>query len=134
MLMAGIGEETLHIVSHLLHRELRVGRWQGEHLMSESLHGSCFVDIDVGRVGGDDALARSEQCVDHRGVGLCAADEKVNLSVTHLTGVSDLLLGQLTVGVVAVAAGLLVVGVDETVQDFGLHSIVIIAFKRNHSA
>ena len=134
MLMAGIGKEALHIVNYLLSRELRVGRGQGEYLVSESLHGTSLVHVDVCHVCGNDALARSEQRVDHRGVGLCAADEEVDFSVTHLAGVPDLFLGLLAVGVVAVATGLLVVGVEEPVQDFGLYAIVIIAFKRNHIA
>ena len=134
MLMAGIGKETLHIVSHLLRREFRVGRGQGEYLMPESLHGAGLVHVDVCHVCGNDALARSEQRVDHRSVGLCAADEEVDFSVTHLAGVPDLFLSLLAVGVVAVATGLLVIGVEEAVQDFGLHAIVIIAFKRNHIA
>ena len=134
MLMAGIGKETLHIVSHLLRREFRVGRGQGEYLMPECLHGASLVHVDVCHVGGNDTLARSEQSVDHRGVGLCATDEEVDVRVAHLTGVTDLFFGLVAVGVVAVATGLLVIGVEEAVQDFGLHAIVIIAFKRNHIA
>ena len=129
VLMAGIVKETLHIGSQLLRRELSIGRGQGKHLVSEGLHSSSLMHVDMCHFGSDDALTRSEQGVDHRRIGLCAANKEVDLCRTHLAGLPNLFFSLLTIGVIAVAGSLLLVRLNHPLQNLGLHPVVIIAFK-----
>jgi hypothetical protein len=57
-------------------RELAVGRFRGENLVSGGFDRARLVDVDVPRVRGDDRVVRPQGAGDGHEVRLCAATRK----------------------------------------------------------
>ena len=83
-------------------------------------------------LGGNNALVRSEQHIDHRRVGLRAAHQQEHIRVRRLAGLADKLLGTLGVRVGAVAGLRLHIGIDERLQHRRVCAVGIIVVEREH--
>ncbi len=86
--------------------ELPVGAGHRQDLVAGGLDGPGLVDVDVAAGGGDDPLVGAQGGGDHRGVGLGAPHEKVDVQGLVLTQGPDPLPGLGAVDVLPVAGGL----------------------------
>ena len=112
--------------------DLPVLGWQREHLVAAGLDGSCLMDVDVPRLGTQGSLVGPEDRGNHGGVGLGASHQKLHRRLRGLTGLADELPGVVTVGVQAVARCLLQIGLHQSLQNFGVGPLPVVAFKPNH--
>ena len=86
--------------------ELPVGAGHRQDLVAGGLDGPGLVDVDVAAGGGDDPLVGAQGGGDHRGVGLGAPHEKVDVQGLVLTQGPDPGPGLGAVCVLPVAGGL----------------------------
>ena len=100
--------------------------------MAAKLDGARLVAGDMAGLGGNDALIRREQHVNHRRVGLRAAHQKKYVGIGGLAGLADQLLGTLGVRVGTVAGLRLHVGVDERLQHRRMCAVGIVVIEREH--
>ena len=121
------GLDQMHVLvplqdgSDLLRGDLAVGTGGDlEDLVAGGLHGAHLVAVDMGGVGGDDALPGPQEGGDGGEVGLSAADEELYLSLGALTQIPDQRLGPIAVGVIAVADVALQVGLGQSGEDLGM--------------
>ena len=104
----------------------------GEHLVAAKLDGARLVAGNVAGLGGNHALVRREQHVNHRRVGLRAAHQQKYVGIGSLTGLADQLLGALGMRIGAVAGLRLHVGVDERLQYRRVCAVGIVVVEREH--
>ena len=62
--------------------------------MSAEFDGTGLMDCDVSRVGAENALIGAEQCIDHGGIRLGAADEEIDARLRSTAGFADLIPGR----------------------------------------
>ena len=91
-----------------------------------------LVDVDVAALGGEHAVVRAQQRIEHDLVGLRAADEEEDLRLRAADGSADLLFGLLAVTVRAVARKLLKISLIQALQDFRVSALGIIVDKGQH--
>ena len=91
----------------LLRCDLALLPRQREHFVAGGLHRAGLVDVDMAGVGAEHALIGPQQGGDHRQVGLGAPGQKVDGTLRGGAGLPDQRGGPGTVGVGAVAWGLL---------------------------
>ena len=101
--------------------------------MAAGLNGAGLVDVDVAVLGAQHALIGFQQSCDDGGIGLGAAHEKVYRRVGTAHGVPDERARPVTVGVKAVAAGLLIVGFGQSGEHLGMGALRIITEKKIQS-
>ena len=124
-----IAEKAFHILREHFRRHFAVFPLQRNHLMSESLNGSGFVDFDMPSVDGQCAFAAHQQGINDHRIGLRAAHEESHVSIFNAHGLSDFLFCRNGVDIKAVTAAFLFVRLGKTLQDFRQHAVVIVAFK-----
>ena len=132
MLVALVFVEHLDIVLEILGVHLALVTGDGEHLVTAKLDGTRLVAGDVAGLGGNNALVRSEQHVDYRGVGLRTTHQQEHVGVRRLAGLADELLGTLGVRVGTVAGLRLHVGIDECLQHRRVRTVGIVVVEREH--
>ena len=87
------------------------------------------MDIDVGRFHSKDTFVRGQHTVNDRGIGLCSAWEKINVSRRAVAGLTNLTLGLLAPFVKTIRRTLEFIGFYEVLEDKRMCSIVVVAFK-----
>lgn len=50
-----------------------------QYLVAIKFNGTSLMHADMSRISGNHALIRSQQCIDHHGIGLRAADQELDL-------------------------------------------------------
>ena len=100
-----------------------------EHLVSRVFDGTCLVEADVSRFGGNYALVSGKHGGDHYGIALCAAREEPYVGIGATASRLDLFLCRVAVFVYAVARESLEIGFGQSAQNFGMRAHYVIAFK-----
>ena len=93
--------------------QLAVPLGQRQHLVATEFDGPGLVHGDVAGLGSHHPLPGAQQRVDHRGVGLCAADEEINGSLRGVAGGANLFPRTLGVFVQSVAHGVFHIGLRQ---------------------
>ena len=132
MLVALVLVKHLDVVFEIIGVHLALVAGDGEHLVAAKLDGARLVAGDVAGLGGNDALVRREQHVDHRRVGLRAAHQQEHIRIRCLAGLADELLGMLGMRVGTVAGLRLHIGIDERLQHRRVRTVGIVVVKREH--
>ena len=81
MVMACVRVKGLNIFAEIVRIQLAVLMRNGQHLVSGGLDGAGFMRIHMPAGGRHNALIRTEQRINDDHVGLCAARQKIHLSV-----------------------------------------------------
>ena len=124
--------EHLDIVLEILGMHLALVAGDGEHLVAAKLDGARLVAGNVAGLGGNHALVRRKQHVNHRRVGLRAAHQQKYVGIGSLTGLANKLLGTLGVCIGTVAGLRLHIGVDERLQHCRMCAVGIVIVEREH--
>ena len=132
MLSGFVVAVPVHIVRHLLGRDLAVVGGQGDDLVAGGLDGAGLVAVDVAADGGQNALPGAEDGGNDRGVGLGAAHQEVDIGLRRLAGGPDLLPGGVAVLVLAVAHGLHHIRFVQLCHQGGVGTLQIIAVEIDH--
>ena len=132
VLVALVLVKHLDVVFEIIGVHLALVTGDGEHLVAAKLDGACLMASNVAGLGGNDALVRSEQHIDHRRVGLRAAHQQEHIRVRRLAGLADKLLGTLGVRVGTVAGLRLHIGIDERLQHRRVCAVGIVVVEREH--
>ena len=124
----------LHIVLHLPGGDLAVGGGQSDDLVAGGLDGSCLMAVDVSADGGQDALPRTQNGGDDRGVGLGAAHQEVDIRLRCLAHGLYPLPCRLAVFVLAVAHSLDHIRLVELLHHIGMGTLQIVAVEIDHGS
>ena len=116
MLKRFVGAVAQDIVLDLLGIYLAVGAVQGYNLVAGGLDSAGLVRFDVRSLRCKHALMWAEGCCNDGHVSLRTADKKVNIRVGIRLFFSYNLTGFFTVGIAAVACGLLKIRAHEAVH------------------
>ena len=109
--------------------ELAVFVGQREDLVATGLNGAALMHADVPRVGRDHALIGPQQCVDHRGVGLCSAYQKKDLCIWRVAGAANFFPGGAGIVVQSIARCFFKVGFPQTAEDRRVGALHVVAGK-----
>ena len=86
----------------------------------------------MGRIGGDDRLVGPQEGGDGQKIGLGAAGDEVDVRLRGGADAADGLPCGVAQGVQGVAAGLLQIGVNQTLEDFGVGALAVIVAEAVH--
>ena len=110
-------------------RKLPVFVRDREDLVAVRLDRACFMDADVPGIRRDDALIGQQERVDHRRVGLRAADEKIDRRILCAHGPADLFLRRFRVPVRAVSGRFFGICLHKTFQHLRVRAFHVITCK-----
>ena len=120
------------VVVHLLGAEAPIRRRQGQDLVAGGLDGAGLMGGDMAHFRRNHSLVGFQNGSDHRGVGLGAPHQKVDLGLGLLAKGQNGFPGLLAIGIGAIAGGLLQVGFLQGCQDAGMAAFGIIALELDH--
>ena len=132
MLIVGVEVVPVIVILHLLGGNLAVVRGQGQHLVAGGLNGAGFVTVDMAAGSGENALVGPENGGDHRGIGQCAAYQEMHIGLRGPAGRLDLFPGGGAVFILAIAHGLLHIGLQQALHNGGMCALQIVAVEIDH--
>ena len=100
--------------------------------MARGLHGTGFVDIDVGRIRPDHALMGPQGGINDRQIGLGTAYKKMDGQRTVLTERTNPIGGTAAVVIRSVAGSLLHIGFYKRLQYLRVTAFGVVIVKINH--
>ena len=103
VVVACVRIKGLNIFAEIVRIQLAVLMRNGQHLVSGGLDGAGFMRIHMPAGGRHNALIRTEQRINDDHVGLCAAGQKIHLSVLAVRRFFDLFCRRSGKFIVAVA-------------------------------
>ena len=105
---------------------------QPEDLVARGLHGTGFVDIDVGRIRPNHALMGPQGGIDDRQIGLSTANQEMNVQIAVFAKGTYPLGGTAAVVIRSIAGSLLHIGFYKRLQYLRVTAFGVVIVKINH--
>ena len=134
MLVAGVGAVFFHRVADLPCRDLAVFIGQGQALVAGGFYCAGLVYMDMAAVGAQHTLPGLEGRIDDRQVGLGRTYKKVHGGIRGVAQGADLVRSGGAIAVLAIAGGLVKVGLLHQFQHRGGSAFAVITFKTKHKS
>ena len=129
MLGAVLGVMPSHTMAYLRGSDLAFFGRKRNHLVSAVFNGARLVHGYMTRFGRNHALIGAQNAAYDRGVGLCAAHQKMHLGMGCLASFLDEAACVLAMRVLAIAHVLFHIGTRKSAQNFGGTALVIVTLK-----
>ena len=124
----------LHRPAHLSGGDLAVNPGHRHHLMAGGLHSAGLVDVDMAGIRAQGCLMGPQGGGDHGQIGLGPAHQEMDGSVRGIAGGADQAGGFGAVMVLAVAGGLLQVGLVQQRQHLLVAAFAVVIMEIDHRA
>lgn len=134
MLVAGVGAVFFHRVADLPCRDLAVFIGQSQALVAGGFYCAGLVYMDMAAVGAQHTLPGLEGRIDDRQVGLGRTYKKVHGGIRGVAQGADLVRSGGAIAVLAIAGGLVKVGLLHQFQHRGGSAFAVITFKTKHKS
>ena len=130
MLVIGVIPVALYAAFNRIGVQFAVFMGQSDHFVPAGFDRAGFMCTDVACLGGDHALIRAKDRLDHGGISLGAADQKMDIGVRRIACFSYFGAGRLREFIGAVTGAVDKVCLHEALQDQGVSAFHVVGGKK----